>query len=170
MTLKIVMIIAFRNFRDEEYSEPKAIFELAKFKVVTASSQLGVATGKLGLKQPIDFTLDQVQTSDYAAVLFVGGPGANVFYHDPQAQRIAKEAFAAGKIIGAICGAPPILSYAGILNGKRATMFMDTGDLAKGGAIYTDHDVEIDGKIITATGPKTADAWGQAIVKALNGK
>jgi len=164
---KAVMIIALEMFRDEEYAEPKAVLEKAGLAITTASSKLGMATGKLGMQAKVDITLDQVKVEDYDAVLFVGGPGSFNYHHDLKAHRIAQEAVNLGKVLGAICGAPPILAYAGVLKGKKATMFDDTGDLAKGGATYTGAGVEIDGKIITATGPRTAAAWGEAIVKVL---
>jgi protease I len=167
MSKKIVMIIAFELFRDEEYSYPKAVFEKAGFTVATASSKLGTATGKLGMKTKVDITLDQVKVEDYAAVLFIGGPGSFDYYDNPTCHKIAKETVKQGKILGAICAAPGILARAGVLKGKKATMFDDTGEFAKGGATYTGTGVEIDGKIITATGPSTARAWGEAIVKPL---
>lgn len=161
------MIIAFENFRDEEYKEPKVIFEKAGVKVITASSKLGTATGKLGMKTKVDITLDQLKAAAYDAVLFIGGPGCYDYYNDPAAHKIAKDTISQGKLLGAICAAPGILSNAGVLKGKKATMFADDGTLAKGGATYTGKGVEIDGKIITATGPQTAKAWGEAILKAL---
>lgn len=164
---KAVMIVAFENFRDEEYRDPKAILEKAGVKVTTASSKLGAATGKLGMQVNVDKTLDQLNVTEYDAILFVGGPGSFQFHHDPQAHKIVQTAAAQGKILGAICGAPPILGYAGVLKGKKATMFDDTGDFAKVGAIYTGKGVEIDGNIVTATGPKTAKAWGEAVAKLL---
>lgn len=164
---RIVMIIAFENFRDEEYSEPKVVFEKAGFSVTTASSILGTATGKFGIKQKVDITLDQVKADDYAAVLFIGGPGCYDYYDNPTAHKIAQETVKQGKILGAICAAPGILANAGVLKGKKATMFTNDGTLAKGGAIYSGRGVESDGKTITATGPQTAKAWGEAIAKAL---
>jgi len=164
---RIVMIIAFEQFRDEEYSEPRSVFEKAGFAVTTASSKLGTATGKLGMKQKVDITLDQVKADDYAAVLFIGGQGSFDYYDDSTCHEIARETLKQGKILGAICAAPGILARAGVLKGKKATMFDDTGEFKKSGATYTGKGVEIDGNIITATGPKTARAWGEAIVRAL---
>ena len=43
-------------------------------------------------------------------------------------------------------------------------MFDDTGVLAKFGATYTGNSVEVDGKIVTATGPDTAKDWAEAIL------
>lgn len=164
---KIVMIIAPENFRDEEYREPKTIFEKAGIKVVTASSKLGMAKGKLGMTAKADILLKDINAADYAAILFIGGPGCYNYYDDPTAHKIAQDAVQKGKLLGAICAAPGILASAGVLKGKKATMFADDGTLKKGGAIYTGAGVEIDGNIITATGPQTAKAWGEAVAKVL---
>ena len=168
MQKKVVMIIAFQMFRDEEYDQPKQILEKAGFQVVTASSQLGTASGKFGMTAKVDVLLEDVKVDDYAAVLFIGGPGSHGYYDDPKAHAIAQEAIQLGKLLGAICAAPGILAHAGVLKGKKATVHEgDIAALKQGGAIYTGNGVEIDGKIITATGPSTAKDWGEAIVKAL---
>lgn len=167
-TKKIVMIIAFEKFRDEEYSYPKEVFEKAGFEVVTASSKMGTATGKLGMKARVDITLDQVKVDDYDAVLFIGGPGSLDYYDNPTCHQIAVETIKEGKLLGAICAAPGIIAKAGVLKGRKATMFENTGVLKENGATYTGKGVEIDGKIITATGPQTAKAWGEAIVRSLD--
>lgn len=162
------MIVASQMFRDEEYDQPKNVLEKAGYQIVTASSQLGTATGRFGLTAKVDIVLDDVKVDDYAAVLFIGGPGSHGYYEDPKAHRIVKDAIDQGKLLGAICAAPGILAHAGVLKGKKATVHDgDIDALKEGGAIYTGKGVEIDGKIITATGPSTAKAWGEEIIKAL---
>ncbi|MFA6548561.1 MAG: DJ-1/PfpI family protein [Candidatus Margulisiibacteriota bacterium] len=163
---KIALIIAFERFRDEEYTDPKQVLEQAGFTAVTVSSALGTATGKLGMKAKVDITLEQVIVQDYAAILFIGGPGSFSYYDNPICHKIAQDTLKAGKVLGAICAAPGILAKAGVLKGKKATMFDDTGVLGENGATYTGNGVEIDGNIITATGPVTAKAWTEAIIKA----
>ncbi len=167
MAKKALMIIAFEGFRDEEYRDPKAVLEKSGIDVTTASSQLGSAKGKFGMPAKVAITLDQVKTADYDAILFIGGPGCYGYYDNPTAHQIAQDSISHEKILGAICAAPGILANAGVLKGKKATMFTDDGTLAKGGATYTGNGVEIDGGIITATGPQTAQSFGEAIVSAL---
>lgn len=167
MSKKIALIIAFEGFRDEEYSEPKQVFEQAGIEVTTVSLKIGTAKGKLGMPAKVDLTLNDLKVEDHDAVVFIGGPGSYGYYDDPTAHRIAKETLEKNKILAAICAAPGILSKAGVLKGKKATMFADDGTLSKGGASYTGKGVEIDGRIITATGPKTARAFGEAILKAI---
>jgi len=164
---KIVIIIAFNRFQDKEYTPPKQIFSKAGILVTTASTQLGLATGKLGEKEKVDITLDQVKVSDYDAILFIGGPGSFDLYDNPTCHQIAQDTIHQGKILAALSAAPGIIANAGVLKGKKATMFEDTGILAQNGATYTGNDVEIDGRIITATGPDTAKAWAEAILEAL---
>lgn len=164
---KILMIVANKGFRDEEYAIPKNIFIKAGFIVVTSAKNPGIAIGKFGLKINVDITMDEVNVADYVAILFIGGPGCYDYYDDPKAHEIAKQAYDDDRILGAICAAPGILAHAGLLQGKKATMFADDGTLAKGGATYTGADVEVDGKIITATGPTTAKAWAETIVKMI---
>jgi len=168
MPKKIVMIVAFEMFRDEEYAEPKAILEKNGFKITTASSKMGIATGRFGLKAKVDITLNQVKADDYDAILFIGGPGSHGYYQDPLAHHVAQEAVKQGKLLGAICAAPGILANAGLLKGKKATVHEgDIDSLVQGGAKYTGNGVETDGNIITADGPKNAKAWGEEIVRSL---
>jgi len=167
MAEKILMIVANRDFRDAEYEQPKEVFEKAGLLVTTAAKNSGAATGKDGLHINVDLTMDKLNVADYDAILFIGGPGCHDYYNDARAHAIATEAYKSGKILGAICAAPGILVNAGLLQGKKATMFADDGTLAKGGATYTGADVEVDGKIVTATGPKTAKQWAETIIRML---
>jgi protease I len=164
----VLMIIASINFRDPEFLVPKTVLEASGVKVVTASTAL-TAKGAEGTVVKVDVLLDKVYAANYDAVLFIGGPGAGEYFDNPTAHKIAKDAVAKGKVLGSICIAGTTLAKAGVLKGRKATVF-PTGEpeLVKGGAIYTGKDVEIDGKIITANGPKAGKAFGEAIVKALS--
>ncbi len=77
---KILMVMAQNGFRDEEYEVPKSLFEKAGFEVVTASSEKGIAKGKLGAEVKVDLSFDEVNIRDYEAIVFVGGPGATVYF------------------------------------------------------------------------------------------
>lgn len=165
MRKKALMVIAFKNFRDEEYLEPKKILENAGIKVTTASTQTGTATGKPGTKVPVDITIDQINPADFDAIIFIGGAGCYDYYSNQTALKIAWEAVKQNKILAAICSAGGILAHAGVLNGKKATVFPGEAELLKSkGAIYTGAPVEIDEKIITADGPQSARAFGEKIV------
>ena len=164
----VVLVIAEKIFRDEEYQVPKGILSKAGIKVVTASTTTGEATGKLGLKVRPDILVSQIDTDTLDALIFIGGGGAEQYFHDPLAHRLAREAAQKGKVYGAICIAPVVLANAGLLKGKRATVFQSGAkSLNNGGAIYTGGDVEVDGKLITGCGPEAANEFGERLVEML---
>ena len=165
---KAVMIIAQDGFRDEELKEPREILKQKGIKVTIASSSLNPAKGMLGASVKPEILLSELRVEDYDAVIFVGGVGAKQYWDDPTAHRIAREALKKKKVLGAICIAPVILANAGVLSGKKVTVWESEAKRLKGkGATYTSKPVEIDGKLVTGSGPKAARQFGQAIAKLL---
>lgn len=165
---KAVMIIASNNFRDEELLKPREVLEKNGVTVTVASSLLKEATGMLGAKVKPDILFTDIHVAEYDAVIFVGGSGADEYWDNPTAHKIATDASNAKKIVGAICIAPVTLARAGLLKDKNATTYSSTvKDIKSAGANYTGADVERDGNIITASGPTAAQKFGETIVKAL---
>ena len=165
---KVVMIVAAKNFRDEELQKPQAIMTRAGVKVTLASSVVGAVQGVLGSTARAEILVKDVKVADYDAVLFVGGPGADEYWNSPVAHAIARKAVESGKVLGAICIAPVTLANAGVLDGKKATVWSSDGEKLKiKGAMYTARNLEVDGKIITADGPNSAEAFGNAVLKAI---
>jgi len=166
---KVVMIVAPKDFRDEELLEPMVILLDKGAKVVIASSSLDSAIGMSGGKIKPDISLSTIQAKDWDAIVLVGGQGAKIYWDDKVVRDILKEAVKEDKVIGAICIAPVALANAGILEGKKATVSETVADKIKSkGTIYTKLDVEQDGKIITANGPQAAGKFGEALVQALS--
>jgi len=90
------------------------------------------------------------------------------YFGNKTALKLAKEAFAKGKVVAAICIAPVILANAGILNGKKATVWPSMADSIKQkGANYTGADVETDGRIVTGNGPNAVYKFGDAVATAI---
>lgn len=165
---KILMVIAQQNFRDEEYEEPKEIFLKAGFEVKTVAERRGEALGKLGARAWADFPFAEANVHNFDAVVFVGGPGAAHYFHDDEALNLVKDFEREGKLLAAICIAPSILANAGVLQGKKATVFpSEKENLQAKGAIYTGKPVEADGNIITASGPEAAEEMAGKIVEML---
>lgn len=167
----ILMIIASNNFRDEEYKYPREVFESEGAKITVASSTKREVTGMLGMKVNPDILLNEVVIDNYDAVVFVGGTGSIEYWDNNWAHRIAKEAYEKCKIIGAICIAPVTLARAGLLRGKKATVYSSEIDnIKKEGAIYTGKPVEVDGTIVTGNGPSAAKEFSEKIVDLLKQK
>ena len=168
---RVVMVIAHRDFRDEELLKPQALLEKAGARVTVASSSLEPATGALGAEVTPDVLLKDVDADAYEAVVFIGGPGAKEYWDNGTAHALARAGVEQGKVVAAICIAPVTLANAGLLDGKKATVWRaESGRLRAQGADYTGTDVEVDGRLITANGPEAAEDFGKAIAEALAGE
>lgn len=169
--MRVLLIIAPENFRDEELFEIKKVLESSEIETEVVSSKTGMIKGMLGQTEEVKRTIFEINIADYEAIIFVGGKGASVYFDDPIALAVAEEAVRQNKIIGAICIAPSILANAGILNGKRATSFSsEKSNLVNKGSEYTGEKVTLDGKIVTASGPEAAKNFGWKIAELLQKK
>lgn len=170
---KVAMIIAFRDFRDAEFFVPKEILEGAGAEVVAVSTRKGLAIGADGGEVRVDVSLAEINPENFDAILFIGGPGALDHLDNQRSYDIAKETIEKGKILAAICISPLILANAGVLKGKKATVWSSPLDrnpiriLKNGGAIYQNALVVVDGKIVTANGPEAAEEFGKKLVHLL---
>ncbi|MCL4361356.1 DJ-1/PfpI family protein [Candidatus Dependentiae bacterium] len=170
----IILIVASQGYQPMEYGIPKKVFEQSGVKVITASNKSGQAIAKDGSKTNVDITIDKINPKNYDGIFLIGGPGALDNLDNELVYSKMKEAAAANKVFGAICISPRILASAGLLKNKKATGWDDDGELAqvfkKYGVIKTNQDVVVDGNIITATGPRAAEQFAQAILNALKNK
>ncbi|MCX5725880.1 MAG: DJ-1/PfpI family protein [Candidatus Saganbacteria bacterium] len=162
---KILLIIAHKDFQEKEYTVPRKIFETEGATVEVASSSKDLAKGTFGMAVKPDMALQDVNVSKYNAIVFIGGAGAEEYYTNKYAHTIAQKAYRSNKVVGAICIAPVTLANAGVLRGKKATVWSSEAEnIKRGGAIYTGKAVEQDGKIITANGPHVAGTFANLIV------
>lgn len=165
---KVVMIIAPQNFRDEELLEPKEILTGKGATVTVAGASLEMAKGMLGAEVKPDILASEIKPEDWDAIILVGGTGASHYFNDSSVHSMLNEAVKKNKIVGAICIAPVTLANAGILSGKKATVYSsEVQTLKDKGAECTGKDVERDGNVITASGPQAATEFGDAIAEAL---
>lgn len=169
---KVLIIIAPKDFQDTEYAVPKEIFEKEGFIVTTASTSKD-CVGVFGSQLTADLLLGKIKPNDFEAVVLVGGGGAQVYFNDQKVRQILRDFYESGKIAAAICISPATLAKAGLLSGKKATVFPDPAlvkIIKQSGGEYTGHPVEVDGRIITATDPTAADEFAHKIVGALKDK
>jgi len=173
---KIAMIIAFRDFRDEEYFVPKEILEAAGVEIKTASNKTGTAIGADGGDVKVDLLVSEINPADFDAVVFIGGPGCLENLDNESSYRVAQETISQNRVLASICISPVILAKAGVLEGKKVTVWSSTMDkspikiLEENGAIYEAKSIVRDGKIITANGPSAAKEFGKAIIEVLTSK
>lgn len=170
---KIALIIAFRDFKDEEFLIPKKTLESAGAEIEIVSTKKGIAIGSNGKTVKVGTVLSDLQTQDFDAIVFIGGSGVPAHLDNSDSYRIAQNAKQEGKVVAAICISPLILAKAGILQKKKATVWSSPLNkqpariLQEKGAIYEKKDVVIDGKIVTANGPAAAKEFGEKLLELL---
>jgi protease I len=171
---KILMIIAKKNFRDEEYFVPHEMFQKEGASVTTASSVKGEAVGVEGGEARSTMMLKEVNPKDFDAVVFIGGEGAKEYFENEEAHKIIQEFNSMRKIVAAICIAPVILAKSGILKVKKATVWSSLAnksglkEFESAGCTFCDEGVVVDGNIVTADGPAKSEEFAKAVIEVLS--
>ncbi len=167
MSQSILMVIAPDQFRDEELHAPREIFKNYGWQVDTVSTKTGDIKGMLGATETVTKTLDDVDAKTYDAIVVVGGMGSPEYLYDnTQLHAMLNAVSDNAKVVSSICLSGAVLAKAGLLKGKTATVWPDETAiqiLKDNGANYTEEACVTDGKIVTANGPETAKAFGQAV-------
>lgn len=165
---RVLMVIPPERFRDEELFDTRSALEAGGHRVVVASTRVGECSGSRGGHVHAEVTLATQRAADYDAVVFVGGGGSKLLWHDEDALRLAREAADGDKLLGAICLAPVILGNAGVLQGRQATVAgTEARNIEACGATYTGPGVTVDGNIVTSNGPKSSTLFGQRMAQLL---
>lgn len=164
---RALLLIAQRGFQDIELNGTRKGLQAAGFDVVLGSKERGECIGKFGATEQATVAVRDVQVSDYDRVAFIGGPGAGAFKDDPEFLDLARKAAASGRPLGAICIAPTLLAAAGVLKGKKATVWNGDGEQGKflesHGALYQAKNVVTEGTLVTADGPEAAQEFGNVL-------
>lgn len=163
----ILYVIAPERFRDEELLEPKRALEHAGHHVTIASTRSCTASGMLGARVPAA-AFSETADKTWDAIVVAGGSGSpdHLWDFQPLLTAIKRQE----GVVGAICLSGAVLARAGVLSGKRATVYASPralAELKRAGATYVDEPVVTDGSIVTASGPEAAPAFGAALVQLL---
>jgi protease I len=167
----VVMVIAHRDFRDEELAEPLRRFKQAGYRVVIASTDTTEAQGMLGMTIKPDITIEQIHHDVYEAIVVVGGTGCKTLWDDDALHAAVRDFYSAGKLVAAMCLAPVALGRAGVLTDLTVTAFPAVkDDIAACGAVYTGNDVEQCGLVITCSGPQAVQEFSESVLNTLRGE
>ncbi len=170
---RILMIIAQDGFRDEELIVPREVLEKAGHSVKVASTSRAKARGSRGAVVSPDMAAYEANPDFFDAVVVVGGPGSKMLSEDGSVLRLVMQASERKKIVGAICLGPMTLAKAGVLSGRKATIFPEReaiGILRLNAADYVGGELVVDGTVVTADGPMSAGKFGAEIAAMLKGK
>jgi protease I len=110
---------------------------------------------------PVDRTVDQVDASDYQALVLPGGVANPDFLRTNEAAvRFARAFFEAGKPVGAICHGPWTLVEADVVRGRTLTSWPSLKtDIRNAGGNWVDGEVVVDAGFVTSRGPDDLPAF-----------
>jgi len=168
---RVLLVIAPEQFRDEELFQPQAIFKSEGAHTTIAACKLGEAKGMLGGTVQPDLLISDVKAENYDACVVIGGMGSPTYlWNDSDLHNILQSMQKQNKVVAAICLSGAVLANAGVLKGKKATVWAmpeSLESLKNGGAHYVNEPVVQDGFVVTADGPEAANRFGEAVVEVL---
>lgn len=172
---KVLFVVAKEGFKDIEFLNPSNIIRSAGYEIFIASNTKAgdIVRGAGGMEIKNDYALNEVAPEDFDMIVFVGGPGALNNLENDDSFKIIKRMVELNKPLAAICISPVILAKAGVLAGKKATVWSSESDkepigiLEEKGAEYKNEPVVVDRKIITANGPKASEEFGKKLLEFL---
>jgi protease I len=152
---KAVLIIAYNDFEEHDYFQTKKSLEKNGISIKIVSSQKGKAKGS-ALEVSVDLLIDQLNVSDYDAIIFIGGLGVvEEYYDNPKADQIAREAAKQGKVLASIGVANRIIYNADVVEYQLPTQ-RPPGE-----------NVIIKENVILGQGHSDIKPFAEAIIKAL---
>ncbi len=170
---QIAIIVGQKNFNMEEFQYLYETLEGEGADISVASNTLEKALGRLGGYVAPDCQISDLSPEENDALILIGGYGARVYlWDDPATHEVLRNFSRAGKLIAAITNAPVALANAGVLEGRKATVYPDYDStlIFDEKSVHHVHDhVAVDDNIITAEHWRFIQEFTSAIIDKLKG-
>lgn len=167
---KRIAILATNGFEESELKSPKEYLEQQGWRADIVSLKNGTIKGwkdgNWSNEFEVNYTLDQVSSKDYDALVLPGGViNPDQLRRDEKAVAFVKAFFSESKPVAAICHGPQILVNAEVLEGRSITSFSSIKkDLINAGAVWTDEEVVVDSGLVTSRTPDDLPAFNKKMV------
>jgi protease I len=171
---KRIAIIATDYFEESELIEPLTQLRDMGAEVTVAAPHgetiQALRHVELGQEVVVDTTIDQLDPTDYDAVVIPGGVvGADQLRVNKAAVDFVQDMVDDKKPVAAICHGPWLLVSSGLVDGKVLTSYPTlVDDIRNAGGTWVDEEVMEDGWLITSRRPDDLPAFISAITKALS--
>jgi protease I len=166
-TSTVLVVVPPRDFGEQTLRHARSSLHnvhVGTWSVSTNWSDL--IKGRLQDEFLVDGDIAESKMDGYSGVLFVGGEGAVDLAANADAQRLAREAAAAGKMIGAWGHAVAILARAGIVKGRKVTGSPEVRDLVvDAGGRFSGRQLERDGDLVTAADEAVGIRFGKTLAQ-----
>ena len=115
-----------------------------------------------------DVLLADVSSRRFDAVVLPGGmPGAANLLASEAVKKLLTDTAGSGGVTAAICAAPMVLGGAGLLAGRRFTIYPGFERRLAPGEMPTGSLAERDGRVVTGKGPGAIFAFAEKLAEAL---
>lgn len=166
-----VAILATDMVEEAELVEPREALEAAGAETELIAPKEGeIITANHFDKSeayPVDATLEEVEPTDYDAVLLPGGAlNADNMRVQPRLQQFLQQMDDAGKPMAIICHAPWELIDAGLVEGRSLTSYHTIAkDIENAGGEWSDQPVVIDDNWVTSRQPEDIPKFNKAMIQ-----
>jgi protease I len=118
---------------------------------------------KPGHNFTLNYSFDEVNVADYAALVVAGGRAPEYIRREPKVLEMVRHFFEANKPVAAICHGLQVLTAAGVLQGRTATAYPAVGpELTLAGARFEEVPADkavVDGNLVTAPAWPAHPEW-----------
>jgi protease I len=118
---------------------------------------------KPGHNFTLNYSFDEVNVADYAALVVSGGRAPEYIRREPKVLEMVRHFFEASKPVAAICHGLQVLTAAGVLQGRTATAYPAVGpELTLAGARFEEVPADkavVDGNLVTAPAWPAHPEW-----------
>ncbi|OJF14150.1 type 1 glutamine amidotransferase domain-containing protein [Couchioplanes caeruleus] len=170
---KRVAFLATDGVEEVEYTQPRKAVEAAGGKAELVSIKAGEIQAVNHMDKagtyPVDKQVKDVDVDQYDALVLPGGVANPDFLRtDPDAVRLVRDFFTAGKAVAAICHGPWTLVEAGVVDGRTLTSWPSLRtDLANAGATWVDEQVHVDQGLVTSRKPDDLPAFCDKMIEEI---
>ena len=168
---KRILILATNGFEQSELEVPRDRLKAAGARVDVVSPEKGEITGwdktDWGRPVTVDKPLAQASAADYDAIVLPGGQiNPDLLRVNPDALKLIKAFYDAGKTVAAVCHAPWLLIETGLAKGRKMTSYKSIKtDVINAVGQWEDSEVVTDNGVITSRNPGDLDAFSRKIIE-----
>lgn len=165
-----IAFVLAEGFEDQEFATPHTSLLEEGHDVEVVGTDAGQEmTGKRGeITVTADVGIDDVDPSDYDALVIPGGWSPDRLRTDPRVVDFVRRMVDRDVPVAAICHAGSLLIEADRVRGRTMTSYPSIRtDLVNAGANWVDEEVVRDGALITSRRPDDLPAFTTAIGEAL---
>lgn len=170
-----VAILVEDGFEQVELTEPRKALQAtgATTEIVSPKSDRvrGWKFKEWGEELPVDVPIDHAQPQSYDALLLPGGVmNPDRLRMNPKAVAFVRAFFDSGKPVAAICHGPWSIIEAGAARGRKIASWPSLKtDLRNAGAEWLDHEVVVDGNLVSSRKPDDIPAFNREMLKLFSG-